>query len=368
MRIGLIAPPFISVPPNGYGGTELFIARLAEGLAKRGLKVIVYTNGESTVAVEKRWIYRHSEWPVSGEGSGALKELEHAAWAVRDASQTCDLIHVSDAQGVACSRFVDVPFVHTIHHPHDSQLSAFYKRHPRIQYVAISNFQRQRESLPEICTIHHGLDFSQYRHCERKQDYLCFLGRIAPIKGTHLAIAVAKKAGIPLKIAGEVQPMFRDYFETEVKPHIDGKFIQYLGVADLKAKNELLGNSMAMLFPIQWDEPFGLVLIESMACGTPVLALPGGSVSEIVRDGVSGYICDSVEQLASRATRLKISPKSVRRYAEERFSVRRMAEQYAKLYETLGATNPKLDCAHHEERAGSPTRFADGGDPGAEAA
>ena len=366
MRIGLIAPPFISVPPNGYGGTELFVALLAEGLAKRGLKVIVYTNGESTVAVEKRWLYSRSEWPVSAEGCGALKELEHAAWAVGDARQSCDLIHVNDAQGVACSTFADLPAVHTIHHPYERPLSDFYKRHPHIRYVAISDFQRSRESLPGIRTIHHGIDLAQYRHCERKQDYLCFLGRIAPIKGTHLAIAVAKKAGIPLKIAGEVQPMFRDYFDSEIKPHIDGKFIEYLGVADLSAKNELLGNSRALLFPIQWDEPFGLVLIESMACGTPVLALPGGSVCEIVREGVSGYICHSVEELAVRAARLEISSQSVRRYAEERFSVRRMAEQYAELYETLGSVNPPRDHAHPEKQRSSTA--AHWGDPQAEAA
>src|SRR5947199_6041084 len=110
----------------------------------------------------------------------------------------------------------------------------------------------------------------------------------APMTGPHLAVAVAKRAGIPLKIAGEVQPLFRDYFEKQLKPQIDGKFIEYVGVADLSAKNELLGDSLAMLFPIQWDEPFGLVLIESMACGAPVLALRGGSVSEIVQNGVSG--------------------------------------------------------------------------------
>ncbi len=126
-----------------------------------------------------------------------------------------------------------------------------------------------------------------------KQEYLSFLGRIAPIKGTHLAIEVAKKSGIPLKIAGEVQPIFQDYFDREVKPHIDGKFIEYVGEADLENKNELLGNSLAMLFPIQWNEPFGLVMIEAMACGTPVLALPGGAVEEVVCDGISGFVCQS---------------------------------------------------------------------------
>ena len=122
-----------------------------------------------------------------------------------------------------------------------------------------------------------------------KRSHLTFLGRIAPVKGTHIAIEVAKRAGIPLKIAGEIQPMFRDYYETRVKPHVDGNFIEYVGEADLAAKNELLGNSLALLFPIEWEEPFGLVMIEAMACGAPVLAFANGSAPEIVRDGVSGY-------------------------------------------------------------------------------
>lgn len=335
MRIGLIAPSFISVPPRGYGGTELFIARLAEGLSKIGQKVVVYTNGESTVAVEKRWIYPTSHWPVVDEADATLRELEHTTWAIHNAAQECDVIHVNNSQGIICSRFVDTPFAHTIHHPRELSLSKLYRRFPLIQYVAISDFQRRQESLPKISTIHHGVDFSQYKLGEGKRQYLSFLGRIAPIKGTHLAIEVAQKAGIPLKIAGEIQPMFRDYFETQIKPYIDGKFIEYVGIADLQAKNELLRNSLAMLFPIQWDEPFGLVLIESMACGTPVLALPGGSVSEVVRHGVAGYVCHSVEELAAHAACLDLSPRAIRHYAEGHFSAHRMAAQYCRLYENL---------------------------------
>jgi len=194
-----------------------------------------------------------------------------------------------------------------------------------------------RIALTHVQTIHHGIDLSRYRLCENKKHYLSFLGRIAPVKGTHLAIAVAKKSGIPLKIAGEVQPLFRDYFESEVKPHIDGKFVEYVGEADLATKNELLGNSLALLFPIQWDEPFGLVMIEAMACGTPVLALPGGSVKEVVSDGVSGYVCCSVEELARRAREIETSirPATVRFYAKEYFSLERMVAEYEHLYSAI---------------------------------
>jgi glycosyltransferase involved in cell wall biosynthesis len=338
MKIALIAPPFVSVPPKTYGGTELFIAHLAEGLQRFGKEVVVYANGESTVDAPVRWLYEKAQWPIEGEVSDNLKDLNHTTWAVADAARTCALIHLHNASGLPSSRFVNLPYVYTIHHPHDDGLTQFYRFFPRINYVTISDFQRQRETLlPHVRTIHHGIDVSQYRLQEKKEDYLAFIGRIAPMKGTHLAIEVAKKAGIPLKIAGEVQPIFRDYYDQQIKPHVDGKFIEYVGEADLEAKNELLGKARAMLFPIQWDEPFGLVLIETMACGTPVLALPGGSVSEIVREGVSGNVGSSVDELAQRARDLALPAAAVREYVEANFSLDRMVSQYAELYEELVA-------------------------------
>ena len=334
IRIALIAPPFISVPPKRYGGTELFVANLARGLTKLGHDVVVYANGESELPVEVRWIYATAQWPITGEFSETLKEMRQTAWAVRDAADGCDIIQVNNLFGLPYGDFTSVPLVHTIHHERVEALSEFYSHYPRAHYVTISDFQRQRETMPNLRTIHHGIDLSCYRFRPEKQQYLSFLGRIAPIKGPHLAIAVAKETGIPLKIAGEIQPMFRDYFETEIEPHLDGKFIEYVGEADLAAKNELLGDSMAMVFPIQWNEPFGLVMIEAMACGTPVLALPGGSVEEVVHDGVSGFVCDSVASLAQRARDIgtAIRPSTVRNYAEQYFSMERMASDYARLF------------------------------------
>jgi glycosyltransferase involved in cell wall biosynthesis len=207
--------------------------------------------------------------------------------------------------------------------------------------------------MPHLQTIHHGLDLTQYQCREKKQDYLAFLGRIAPIKGPHLAIQAAKKAGIPLKIAGEIQPMFRAFFETEIKPHLDGSFIEYIGEADLAAKNELLGNACAMLFPIQWDEPFGLVMLEAMACGTPVLALPGGSVGEVIENGVNGFICQSMEELVERSRQVAIAPGMVRQYAQEGYSLEHMAARYAKLYQSILAAGqaPKISSLVEEQRA-----------------
>jgi glycosyltransferase involved in cell wall biosynthesis len=341
MRIGLIAPPFIPIPPKQYGGTELFVAQLAIGLKAEGLDVVVYCNGESTLPVQRKCLYAESEWPISGEIFGNLKDINHSSWAVHDAMQDCDIIHINSAPALAHSRFVRQPLVYTVHHAQEVALQDFYAFYPRVHFVCISKFQCREQRVPNSTVIHHGLDLSLYQLIERKQQYLSFIGRIAPVKGTHLAIEVAKKAGIPLKIAGQIQPIHQSYFDAMVKPHIDGKFIEFIGEADLAAKNELLGNSIAMLFPIQWHEPFGLVMAEAMACGTPVLALPGGSVREVVADGIAGYVCHDTDEMAQRAQRLDLPAREVRRYAEENFSVGRMVEDYIRLYQRLCAPRAK---------------------------
>jgi glycosyltransferase involved in cell wall biosynthesis len=338
LRIALIAAPFIAVPPAEYGGTELFVGQLAEGLSKAGVEAVVYANGESTVQAERRWLYERSLWPIKQPERAWIRELNHTSWAIRDALKDCDVIHVQSPQGLAFSHLVDRPFVLTLHGPHEDYLSEYYARYPDVQYVCISDAQCRQESLPHLRTIHHGIDLSLYRLVENKQQYLSFIGRIAPIKGTHLAIDVAHRTGIPLKIAGEVQPTFREYFESKIRPKIDGKLVEYIGPADLQAKNELLGNSMAMLFPIQWNEPFGLVMVEAMACGTPVIALPGGSVPEVVVEGVSGHVCRSIREMTRCIRDLNTKPADVRRYVEENFSVEVMVRKYINLYqETLRA-------------------------------
>lgn len=335
MRIGLIASPFISVPPTRYGGTELFIANLAEGLERKGIEAVVYCNGESTVKAEKRAHYPRAEWPLATETSGMLKELDHVSWSIADAAETCDVIHINSAPAITYSRYVSTPFVCTMHHPYETALARMYERYPEIHYTAISEHQASVHPTIAATTIHHGIDMTQYRLQTRKEDYLCFLGRIAPIKGTHIAIEVAKRAGVRLKIAGEIQPIFQDYFDTMIKPHVDGRLIEYVGEADLEMKNELLGGSLGMLFPIQWKEPFGLVMLEAMACGTPVFAFPGGSVAEIVKPGVSGAISSSVEEMADAVKNAAYDPAKIRAWAEQRFSVDAMVERYIDLYESI---------------------------------
>jgi glycosyltransferase involved in cell wall biosynthesis len=344
MKIALIVPPFIAVPPRKYGGTELFAAELVAGLRKKGVSVVLYANGESRAGVETRWLYEKEEWPLRENVESSLKTLTHCSWAVKDACGEADVIHLNAAPALSFCRFVPLPFVYTVHHAADGGLGKFYETLPQnIDYVTISDFQRHKLSLPQMRmrTIHHGIDLSRYQVGVRKQPYLLFLGRIAPPKGTHLAIEIAKQAGIPLKIAGEIQPIYREYWETMVKPHVDGKFIEFIGEVGREQKNELLGNARAMLFPIQWDEPFGLVLIESMACGTPVLAMPGGSVDEIVKEGVSGHIRRSVAELADCAKNLELDATKVREYAEQNFSADRMAEDYIQLYrEVISGCGP----------------------------
>lgn len=335
MRIGIIAPPFLPVPPTRYGGTELFIAQLAERLQQHGIEAIVFANGESTVNTEVRALYPTAEWPLKNDQMDFYKDLIHATWAV-DHAKDCDLLHVNSAPALALSRRAGKPLIYTIHHPLEPTLLDFYKHHPEVNYVAISDFQRRLHDLPKIRTIYHGIRMQDYlAPLDRPREYFAFLGRIAPVKGTHNAIAVAQRTGIPLKIAGQVQPIYRDYYEAKVKPHIDGKLIEYVGEVDLAAKNELLGGALALLFPIEWHEPFGLVMIEAMACGAPVLAFPGGSVEEVVKDGVSGYISKNVADMAAVADRLPLDPRVVRAYSSERFSVDHMVGRYADLYRSL---------------------------------
>jgi glycosyltransferase involved in cell wall biosynthesis len=336
MKIAVVAPPFISVPPKKYGGTELFIAELAAGLAKKGVDLTLYTNGESTLPVPTKSLYEEDEWPIVGEAEASLKALNHSAWAVEDAMRDgADIIHLNNAPGLSLARFTDIPVVYTVHHAYEQPLSDYYAHFPEINYVTISDFQREKLVTPRIRTIHHGIDLANYTFQDKKEDYMCFLGRVAPQKGTHVAVQIAKKSGIPLKIAGEIQPIYRAYWEREIEPHVDGKFIEYVGEVGLADKNVLLANSIAMLFPISWDEPFGLVLVEAMACGTPVLALPGGSVSEIVKEGFGGRVRDTAEELAICARNIDIKPATVRAYVEKFFSAERMVDDYIELYSGL---------------------------------
>jgi glycosyltransferase involved in cell wall biosynthesis len=340
MRIGLVAPPFIPVPPSAYGGTELFVEHLARGLLAAGHRVVLYANGESRTRAELRWRYPCAEWPIVDQAAAQLKQADHAGWAIHDARRSVDLIHTNDIAALPFTRFVDRPFVHTLHHPYEASLSAQYLRYPAVHYVAISQFQADREPMPGISVVHHGIDLSDYTFSAQKGDYVLFLGRMAPAKGAHLAIEAARRAGVHLKLAGEVQPIFQDYWDAQVLPRIDGRTVEYVGPADQAFKKELLAYARALLFPIQWDEPFGLVMIEAMACGTPVLALPGGSVAEVVKDGTSGWVCRDIAEMADRATAPDVPAESCRAWVAERFSLPRMVDRYIQIYARAASADP----------------------------
>lgn len=335
MQIAIIAPPFIPVPPRQYGGTELFVGQLATWLHHQGHRVVVYANGESDLPCEVRSRYPHADWPLPDVNAGLPKTMTHLAWSVADAAAFADVIHLNDGIGVSLSPLIRRPVIATMHHPWESGLAALYRDHPEVHYVAISQSQANEHDLAKVTVIHHGIDVSGYAFREEKDDYFAFLGRLAPYKGAHLAIEIAKRTGRRLRIAGEIQPSFRDYWEAEVEPHVDGRQIEFVGEADHEAKNELLGHAAALLFPIEWEEPFGLVMIEAMACGTPVLALRRGSVAEIVEDGVNGWIGETVDDLVARAEDLHVTPAACRESVERRFSVEAMGRQYEALYARL---------------------------------
>jgi glycosyltransferase involved in cell wall biosynthesis len=333
MRIALIGPPFIEIPPCRYGGTELFIGNLARELYARGHDVTVYGNGDSRLPCQVKSIYPHADWPPGDLVRSQLKNADHTAWALRDASATADVIHLNDLVGLPATRFIDgVPVVLTIHHPHEAVLTEHYERYPEVHYVAIANWLAKLEPMPRTTVIPHGIPVSDYTCSAAKDDYVAFLGRMAPCKGPHLAIDAARRAGVRIKLAGEIQPVFREYWETEMEPRLEDPAVEYIGEADFAIKNQLLSRARALLFSIQWEEPFGLVMIEAMACGTPVLAFAGGAVAEVVSDGINGWMCDGIDEMAERIRSVNIPARRCRDFVEAHYSVSTMADAYVNLY------------------------------------
>jgi len=204
-----------------------------------------------------------------------------------------------------------------------------------VHYVAIADWLAKLEPMPRVTVVPHGIPVTDYTYSADKDDYVAFLGRMAPCKGPHLAIDAARRAGIRIKLAGEMQPVFREYWEREIVPRLEDPLVEYIGEADFTAKNALLSRARALLFPIQWEEPFGLVMIEALACGTPVLAFEGGAVAEIVSPGENGWICANVDEMAGRIPSLDIPPGVCRDDAETRFTVAAMADAYLDLYDRI---------------------------------
>lgn len=348
MRIGLIAPPWIPVPPPAYGGTEAVIDNLARGLAALGHDVRLFTVGDSTCPVPRRWLYRH---PVADMGAGE-QEAAHVLAAYEELADV-DVIHDHTALGpllAAGSPLSLPPVVTTAHGAFDAMRLRTYTRIAEsASIVAISRSQRRyARHIPISAVIHHGIDLDIHSEGPGNGGYLLFVGRMCEDKGVHRAVRIAKRAGRMLIIATKIRdPAEHRYYEQRVLPLLapdDPLPIE----APLAQRVELMRHADALLNPITWPEPFGLVMAESLACGTPVLAYPYGAAPEIVQHGTTGFLCTDEDMALSALDRLPdISRAACRDAAVTRFSTERMARDHERLYHRITSATPQTRLSTH---------------------
>ena len=336
LRIAVVSPPWFPVPPSGYGGIEWIVALLADGLAEAGHDVTLFASGDSRTKAKLSAVFpiAPSEWIGRSHF-----ELLHALPCYGHAEDFDVINEHTGMTGIVLSGLVDTPVVHTVHGPLTGEPGEMYEELcrlvPDVHLISISlNQRRPKPELPWLANCPNALDFSVYPCNPHPGEYLLFLGRMSADKGCHRAIAVAMETGLPLKIAGKKQePKEEQYFAEFVEPHLDMHGIEYLGEVSHGTKVELLQDARATLFPIDWEEPFGLVMIESMACGTPVIATNRGAVPEVIEDGRSGIIVESYREMPAALERADaLDPLECRRYAEERFSPERMVADYVRAY------------------------------------
>lgn len=345
MRIAQLAPPYLPVPPKQYGGTERIVSLLTEGLVARGHDVTLFASGDSITSATLSSVY-----PAALGNSGLnkgddAKPLAHYHACYARASEF-DIIH-SHGQylSVPGAEGLRTPVVFTWHgsfYPGETaeEKRALLQKYKHLRYISISD--NQRGGLPElhyVATVYNALDVHAYAFSRHASDYLLWVGRVSPKKGALDAIRVAKSLGIRLEMAAAIDPIDRPYFDEQIKPHIDGERVVYHGEVGHDALVELYGGAVATLYPISWHEPFGLVMVESMACGTPVIAYNMGSVSEIVRDGLNGFVVDAsagIDGLCAAVKRItEIDRVACRADVKVRFHTDRMVLDYEKAYETI---------------------------------
>jgi glycosyltransferase involved in cell wall biosynthesis len=340
LRIALVAPLFESVPPRLYGGTERVVSWLTEELVAQGHDVTLFATGDSRTRARLH--------AIAPRGLRLERECrDPAAWHVAmlhdvvECAGQFDVIHFHlDHAHFPIVRTARLKALTTLHGRLDlPELQPLFARYPELALVSISD--AQRKPLPEagwVGTVHHGLPRNLLPYSPGPGRYLAFLGRISPEKRPDRAIRIARRAGITLRIAAKIEASDRGYFEAEIKPLLDGPGVEFIGEIGEHEKAEFLGNAAALLFPIDWPEPFGVVMIEAMACGTPVVAFPCGSVPEVVVPGVNGWIAAdedaAVEAIAATAT---FDRAGCRRYFEQHFTADRMASDYAALYRQVAA-------------------------------
>ncbi|PYX95386.1 MAG: glycosyl transferase [Acidobacteria bacterium] len=338
MRIAQVAPLYESVPPKLYGGTERVVSYLTEELVRQGHEITLFASGDSMTSAKLV--------PACPEALRLNKTaIDHFAHhlvmleRVFARKQDFDIVHFHvDYLHYPLSRRERLVNLTTLHGRLDiPDLVPVYKVFPDMPAVSISD--AQRKPLPWINwqgTVYHGMPANRLTFRAGKGNYLAFLGRISPEKGLEQAIQIALRQEMPLKIAAKVDHVDAEYFESAIKPLLNHPLVEFVGEIGYPDKNDFLGDAIALLFPINWAEPFGLVMMESIACGTPVIAYPRGSVPEIIEDGVSGFLVHNVEQAVKAVKRIsQIDRRRCRQRFEERFTATRMCNDYLALYERL---------------------------------
>jgi len=336
LRIAVLSPVWFAVPPTGYGGIELVVSLLADGLAEAGHEVTLFASGDSLTKATLSYIFEEAPSELIGR---TLPEMRHALACYTRADEFDVINDHSGIPAAALGGLLQTPVLHTVHGPldtHEAQdaYGAIAEVSPGVGLISISENQRRpMPDLPWAATIPNAIDLSLYPCKPHPGEYLLFLGRFSPDKGAHRAIAVAMELGLPLKMAGKNrEPKERQYFAEFVEPHL-GNGIEYLGEVTHGEKVELLQDARATLFPIEWEEPFGLVMIESMACGTPVIATRHGAVPEVIEDGRSGIIVENIREMGESLERAdELDPMECRAYVEERFAPERMVRDYLDAY------------------------------------
>jgi len=335
VKVAVLAPPWFAVPPSGYGGIEWIVWLLADGLTTAGHDVTLFASGDSRTTAKLVSVFDHAPSEQIGR---ALPDLRHIL-ACYERAGDFDVINDHTGHlGAVLGGLVETPVVHTVHGPLDGEPGEVYERirqvAPSVGLISLSlNQRRPRPDLNWIANVPNALDLGHYPCKPHRGDYLLFLGRLNHEKGAHRAVAVAMELGLPLKIAGKMrEAREKEYFADFIEPHL-GNGIEYLGEVNHGRKVELLQNARCTLFPIEWEEPFGLVMIESMACGTPVIATRHGAVPEVIGDGTGGVIVDHWHDIPAALEQADaIEPADCRRYAEERFAPERMVADYERAY------------------------------------
>ncbi len=360
LRVAQVAPLCESVPPKSYGGTERVVAWLTEALLARGHDVTLFASGDSTCHASLRAAWPQALRQLRLERLGSAYQMVTLSDVYGHADEF-DVIHTHlDFWSFPFARLVGTPTISTLHGRLDlPELLPIYRAYPDVSLVSISDAQRRwLPRLTWVGTVHHGMPADLLRFSPGPGRYLAFLGRISPEKRPDLAIETARRAGIPLKIAAKIDAVDRDYYEAEIKRLITPPDIEYIGEITEAEKSDFLGSALALLFPIDWPEPFGLVMIESLACGTPVIARPCGSVPEVIRHGVTGFIAAEVDQLVAAVRNVdKLSRHACRQEFEARFTSDRMAADYEQLYRNLLAERRAVHDEAETRRVAAPTGF-----------